>query len=121
MNGRVRVGAVDDLEDGESTVVDLDDGSVGVFRVAGEFYAYENRCPHAGGPVCEGRVRNALVARRGGAGERLDRDYEGDPAVTCPWHGWTFDVATGTHVGDGSISLVPVDVTVEDGTLFLEP
>jgi nitrite reductase/ring-hydroxylating ferredoxin subunit len=48
---------------------------VAVFNVAGELFALENSCPHQGGPLADGWLEDSLV--------------------TCPWHGWCFDVQTG--------------------------
>jgi nitrite reductase/ring-hydroxylating ferredoxin subunit len=35
-------------------VVDCGGTSIGIFRLDGVLHAYENLCPHAGGPVCQG-------------------------------------------------------------------
>lgn len=48
---------------------------VAVFNVGGELFALENSCPHQGGPLADGWLEASLV--------------------TCPWHGWCFDVRTG--------------------------
>lgn len=121
MSERLHLGSVDDLAGLDRMLVEHDGVEVGVFEVDGEFRAYVNRCPHAGGPVCEGRRRDRLIASQPGHGERLDRAYEGPPAVTCPWHGWTFDIRSGNHIGDDGISLVRVEVRVEDGEVYLIP
>ena len=41
-------------------VVDIGDTTVGIFRVGGKLFAYENSCPHMGGPVCQGLVIPAV-------------------------------------------------------------
>jgi 3-phenylpropionate/trans-cinnamate dioxygenase ferredoxin subunit len=65
--------------------------SVGVFNVEGDFYAIRNRCPHQGAPLCEGKLWGALRADVPGAFQ-----YEGRKQIlTCVWHGWEFDLATG--------------------------
>lgn len=51
---------------------------VALFVVNGKVYCIDNTCPHAGGPLCEGELDNATI--------------------TCPWHGWSFDVTTGSCV-----------------------
>jgi len=43
--------------------------------VGGKFCATDNVCPHRGGPLGEGTLDGSIV--------------------TCPWHGWRFDVNTG--------------------------
>ena len=46
-----------------------------VFNIDGDFFALENSCPHQGGPIADGWLEG--------------------PLVTCPWHGWCFDVRSG--------------------------
>ena len=81
MPDRVTVATTDELAPGEGMAVTLDrgdgDGRVGiaVFNADGEFHAIENRCPHVGGSLGNGRLSGTTV--------------------TCPLHGATFDVATG--------------------------
>ena len=35
--------------------------------------------------------------------------------VTCPWHGWQYDVRTGENEFDRAIKLETYEVVVEDG------
>ena len=85
------VARVDDIPDGSRLLVTVGDREVGVFKVKGEFFALLNRCPHLGGPLCRGQLLNTVVSS--GPGDvRLD---EADDIITCPWHGWEFDLRTG--------------------------
>lgn len=120
MNRRIRVGATSEFDDADRKIVDTEVGEIGVVRVGGEFYAVRNRCPHRGGPVCSGKVTGALGGDWPGPGERIDEGFEDEPAITCPWHGWDFYLSTGDHVGDDSVRVPTYDVTVEDGTVFVE-
>ena len=43
-----------EFPDGDRRIVQTGHGDIGVFRHAGEFFAYSNTCPHSGGPACEG-------------------------------------------------------------------
>ena len=70
-----RVANVSDLKPGENKVVNANGTEVALFNVDGEFFAISNTCLHRGGPLGEGM---------------LDGDV-----VTCPWHGWRFNVKTG--------------------------
>jgi nitrite reductase (NADH) small subunit len=82
--------------------VQVGEREVALFHVDGAFYALRNRCPHQGGPLCEGRVEGASESRPGGA------------TVTCPWHAWTFKLTDGKMVA--GFSLVDTyEVRVEDG------
>jgi nitrite reductase/ring-hydroxylating ferredoxin subunit len=119
VTNRIPVKPVADFEENSREIVHVDGSPVGVFKVDGEFYALENRCKHAGGPVCKGQVRNELVGEFVDPGEHVEESYTGSPTVACPWHGYTYRLDSGDHVGDESISLTTFDVDVEDGTVYL--
>jgi nitrite reductase/ring-hydroxylating ferredoxin subunit len=118
---RVPVCDADRLADGDRTIVEVGGREVGVFNIDGELYALQNTCPHRSGPVCEGKVTAALVGRWPGVGERLDEQMTGDPAIACPWHGWEFDLETGTHLGDDRYGVPTFEVVVDDGVVYVEP
>jgi 3-phenylpropionate/trans-cinnamate dioxygenase ferredoxin subunit len=85
------VGTVDELPPGQRTVLEIAGRSVGVFNIGGEYFALRNRCPHQGGPLCQGRLTGFLTARVPGEYEYLRRGE----ILRCPWHGWEFDVKNG--------------------------
>ena len=60
------------------TVVEVGGTEIAVFVVDGEAHAFANACPHEGNPLREG-------------------DILGD-TLTCAYHGWKFDLATGACV-----------------------
>ncbi|WP_192918418.1 Rieske (2Fe-2S) protein [Salinigranum salinum] len=37
--------------------------------------------------------------------------------ISCPWHGWAFDVLTGDHLGGTKKRLLTYDVLEIDGDL----
>ncbi len=90
---------VSDLAPSEGTSVKVGTENVAVFNVAGEFVAISDVCPHAGGPL--------------GAGP-LDGNI-----VTCPWHGWQFDVKKACAVMSDEIRLPVYDVKVKDGFVYV--
>ena len=71
----VRVAAADEIPPGERKIVEIGGRSIGVFNVAGEYFALRNRCPHQGGPLCEGAF-SRVEARRAGTG-RYERGARG--------------------------------------------
>jgi len=85
------VATVDEIPPGKRKIVEVDGQSVGVFNVNGEFFALRNRCPHQGGPLCEGKLWGLLEAPRPGEFAYTRRGE----ILTCGWHGWEFDVRTG--------------------------
>ena len=88
----VVVARADEIAPGERKLVSVGGRSIGVFNVGGEYYALRNRCPHQGGPLCEGFQFAPL--RAAAPGEPYSRGDE-DAIIRCPWHGWEFDVRTG--------------------------
>jgi len=80
-----------DLPPGERRIVEVEGRSIGVFNVGGEFFAIRNRCPHQGGPLCEGVQVGALTSD--GPGDYL-HERPGE-IIRCPWHAWEFDLRTG--------------------------
>ena len=116
---RVRVGPAESLAPGDRELVSVDGNEVGVFNVHGDYYALSNRCPHRDGPVCEGKVTDALVGEWAGIGERIHETMDGDPAIACPWHGWEFDMETGVHLGDDAFAVRTYDVEVDDGVVYV--
>jgi nitrite reductase/ring-hydroxylating ferredoxin subunit len=120
MSDRVHVCATEDLSPGERRTVEVGQQEVGVFNVEGDYYAVANYCPHRGGPLCEGDVVPALVGEWPGPGERTEHTVTGDPSITCPWHGWEFDLESGDHLGDDTLSVPTYDVVDDDGDLYVE-
>lgn len=59
--------------------VTINDKTFLLFKKGHEIYAYRNHCPHQGGPVVTGHI-----------------DLE-DETVTCPWHGWKFELEGGKN------------------------
>ena len=115
----VAVGALTDIADGDYRIFALETVEVGVFRVGDRIIAYENTCPHAGGPVCQGkifsRVEELLTPEKKSLGLRFSTRRN----IVCPWHGYEFDIETGCHPGDRALTLRPVKVDVRDGRIFI--
>jgi nitrite reductase/ring-hydroxylating ferredoxin subunit len=88
-----------EIPDGERKIVQIGDRSIGVFHHRGQWYALRNYCLHRGGPVATGTL-------------------EGD-TLTCPWHGYQYDVTTGKYLPDPGVGLEAYTVEVSDGKVHL--
>ncbi len=89
----VRVTGTGDVASGSGIVAEVNDKSIAIFNVDGTYYAIDNTCVHRGGPLGEGEL-------------------EGD-TVTCPWHGWQYNVKTGACINNPSATLKSYEVKVE--------
>ncbi len=63
------------IASGSSCQVEIDGERVALHNVDGEIFATSGSCPHQGGPLAEGDIEAGIL--------------------TCPWHGWRFDIKTG--------------------------
>ena len=66
-------------------------------NVDGELFAVDNNCPHMGGPLGRGALQQA--------------------ELTCPWHGWRWDVRSGRNCWPGvdwRLQRVPVRVVGDE-------
>jgi nitrite reductase (NADH) small subunit len=109
-----------DLVDGGVMVVTAGRVEIGVIRHKDQYYAYRNRCPHQGGPVCEGVRLPQVQDLIGEGGVYLGQAYdEDDLHIVCPWHGYEFHLSNGCHVGDQTVRLKKYDVIKRDGTIYV--
>jgi nitrite reductase/ring-hydroxylating ferredoxin subunit len=103
-------------------VVEVGGSEVGVFCRDGKFTAFENVCPHMGGPVCQGkiiaRVHELIAADRTSLGLSFSKHHAN---VACPWHGYEFDIGTGQHQGNARMRLRQVKIDVLEGELVITP
>ena len=88
-----------DIPTGSGKVVEVGGKQVAVFNCDGTFYAIDNTCKHRGGPLGEGSLSNTTV--------------------TCPWHGWEYDVTSGACQMDSSIKVQKFDVKVEGDDILV--
>lgn len=94
----IRVGRVEDVPLLEGRSVAVGDRRIAVFRTAQGFHALDDACPHRGGPLADG-----LVA---------------DSCVTCPLHGWRFELRSGAALG-AHPGVAVHEVLERDGELWL--
>jgi 3-phenylpropionate/trans-cinnamate dioxygenase ferredoxin subunit len=85
------VARADEIPPGGRKIVEVGGVSIGMFNLSGEFFALRNRCPHQGGPLCEGKLWGSLESTRPG------EFVYGRPGevIGCLWHGWEYDIRTG--------------------------
>jgi nitrite reductase/ring-hydroxylating ferredoxin subunit len=91
----IKVANTSDLPAGASVVIEVGGRSIALFNVQGEFFALDNTCMHRGGPLGEGFVDQTNLT------------------VQCPWHGWTYSLATGASPIGSMAKVEKFDVKIE--------
>jgi nitrite reductase/ring-hydroxylating ferredoxin subunit len=102
--------AVDEIPIGGKRIVEIDNLSIGVYNINGEFYAIKNLCPHAGAALCEGHIQT--THRPGEVGEF--HPALAGRVLRCPWHGWEFDIVTGKGLYDRNSRVAVYQTKVDD-------
>jgi nitrite reductase (NADH) small subunit len=93
----VTVARVEDVPPGTVAHVRAGDEDIAVANVDNQFFATQGHCLHLQGPLGRGKMEGAVL--------------------TCPWHGWQYDVRTGLNEFDHAIELRTYEVRVEDGEI----
>jgi nitrite reductase/ring-hydroxylating ferredoxin subunit len=118
--GEVNAGTAVGFEEGTCRLVTVDGREVGIRLHGGDFYAYENRCLHQGGPVCEGIVVGSVEEDITAGGESLGQRFADDaPHLVCPWHAFEYDLRSGELVTDRSRKLRRYEVVQRGEELFV--
>jgi nitrite reductase (NADH) small subunit len=66
-----------------------------IANIGGVIRALDNECPHRGGPLADGMIERGKLV--------------------CPWHGWSFDPATGaTDASQERVAVYPVSVEAQE-------
>jgi len=71
-----------------------------ISNVGGTLFATDGTCLHRGGPIGQGDLDGKIV--------------------TCPLHGWTYDVTTGQSFINPAAKLRTFPVTVEGETVLVD-
>src|SRR5678816_2384631 len=91
------------LPPGSHTVISISGKEVLLFNIDGEISAIGNICLHKEGPLSEGKV---------------EKKYDGH-YVTCPWHGWEYNVKTGAAPPGFGDQQALYDTLVKDNKIFV--
>jgi len=95
----VKMATLDELPPGGAIEVEHDGRIYALFNVEGVISAIDGLCPHQGGPLADGPLEGTLVS--------------------CPWHGWEFDVRTGKTTLNGRLKQPVFEVKVEGPNVFV--
>ena len=98
---KIKVLNISELENNQSTVVNVNDKEIAVFNVEGEFFAIDDRCSHSDESLSEGEVY--------------------DCKVECPAHGAEFDLKTGEALTPpASKSVSCYRTSTDESSIYIE-
>ena len=100
MSTYIDVASLADIPPGVAAQVEVNGQHIGIYNVDGTLHALDGVCPHAGGPLGQGQLDGCVV--------------------TCPWHGWQFDVTSGQHCLTEAIRHTSFPVIVEGDDVLVE-
>jgi len=94
-----KVAKTSEITPGSGKAIEVGGKTIAVFNCDGRFYAIDNTCMHRGGPLGEGSLSGTTV--------------------TCPWHGWEYEVSSGVCGADESIKVQKFEVKVEGEDILI--
>lgn len=95
----IEIGNDHDFAEGTANELVVQDRIVAVFRVGGTLFAMDGVCPHQGGPLGKGTLEGCIL--------------------TCPWHGWQFDVHDGQSRLTPNVRQPTYEVKAEAGRVYV--
>jgi nitrite reductase (NADH) small subunit len=96
----VRAAAASEIPVGTIKEVNVGGTPVAVANIAGTYHVINNTCLHRGGPLGEGTLEGKIV--------------------TCPWHGWQFDVTSGKSVQNPAVGVACYPAELRAGEVFVD-
>ena len=96
----VKVANIKDMKEGVPKVVEANGKALALFIIEGKCFAIDNTCVHQGGPLGDGS---------------LDKDI-----VTCPWHGWQYNIKTGVSPVNPAAKVQTFNVKVEGEDILVD-
>ena len=95
-----KLASLDQLPEGSLLEIVLGKDLYALCNVGGEVRAMSGVCPHHGGPLGQGALEGSLV--------------------TCPWHMWQFDSATGACTFNEEVKIPTYPVRVEGSDILVD-
>lgn len=96
----IRIAGVSDCPPGQGLECLAEGRIIALFNIDGAYFAIDGVCAHQGGPLAKGRLVGSTVS--------------------CPWHGWPFDVCRGQHASNPTIKQASYAVRIEGNSLMVD-
>ncbi|HOY21391.1 MAG TPA: Rieske (2Fe-2S) protein [Haliscomenobacter sp.] len=99
------------LQEGYFIIRQLGNHSVGATIHEGKPIVLLDYCPHAGAPICKGKILPKPVAMQ------LEENH---PVLRCPWHGWEFNMKSGdTFKFHSNLRLPKLQYELENDSIYI--
>lgn len=109
-----------EVDGSDRVVYEFEGREIAVFELDGEYYAYLNWCVHQGGPVCEGPVQGTVEASFDRETLETSLEYtREDEILSCPWHGWEYDLQSGECLSRAGRRLPSYPIEVDGDELVI--
>jgi len=113
--------ASSELSELTTKIFEVEGVEIGVIRHKDKVFAYQNVCPHQGGPVCEGLKMPKVCVELDEEMRTVRQNFDtSEMHFVCPWHGWEFKIETGEAAGDSKIRLRRFKVTEREENVYVE-
>jgi len=96
----VRAARKDEIPAGTIREFQVDGKTMAISNIDGKFYAISNTCLHRGGPLGQGELKGKIV--------------------TCPWHGWQYDVTTGKLAANPAVAVATFVIEVRGDDIWVD-
>ena len=113
--GMTDIGTLSEFTSGEIALRVVHGREVAVIRWDDEIFVIGNSCPHQGGSFCRGHLGPLITGKCDGELTH-DRDRL---MIGCGWHGWEFDLRTGSCLWDESVHVRLYRVEIVEGRVLV--
>ena len=96
----IRAAKMDEIPAGTIREFQVDGKTIALANAGGKLYAINNTCLHRGGPLGQGELQGSVV--------------------TCPWHGWQYDVTSGKVTMNPAVGVECYAVDVRGEDIFVD-
>jgi len=96
----IKIAEKNDLHNGTVKVMSVKGIDIALFRIDDKFFALDNECPHAGGPLSEGEIEGGCIR--------------------CPWHGYQYDLRTGACITEPVLRARTRELVIRGEEIFID-
>ena len=96
----IEIANIDEFKTTNSKIIIHDGTPIAIFKIENEFFAIDNRCPHRGASLGDGKLKGNVIS--------------------CPWHSWKFSIKSGIAIENLNCSVKTFSVFIENDIVKLK-